>query len=673
MQDPSGIDPKLVEEISALKQRIKELEQSETNRKQAEEALRTSEAKFKEIFETIEDLYYETDSAGIITILSPSLHRLGGWNEEDLIGQPVTRVYVNPNDREQLLLKLSEKGYVHDYEVLLKTKDGEELQASLSARLIIDDNGRPIGVRGLLRNITERKQMEEFLARSEDRYRLLFNNISDAVFVHEFTSDKLPGRFIEVNDVACKYLGYTRDELLQMSPIDIDAPEGYALVPAMMKLLQAHKHATWEGVHVSKDGQKILVEINNHLFDLEGKPTILSTVRDITERKHAEKEKALLESRLIQSQKMEAIGTLAGGVAHDFNNILTALMGYASLLQAKMEESDPKRTYVTQILTLSERAAEVTKSLLTFGRKQRVSCKPFKINDTIRETVNLLTRLLNEDIIVKVALSTKNPTIMADRTQIHQVLINLATNARDAMPEGGTFSIRTQVVSLSDKFRKTHGYGGSGTYVLITAADTGTGMDEATKARIFEPFFTTKEVGKGTGLGLASVYGIVMEQKGHIAVDSEPGHGTTFRIHFPVVQDTQDGMSLQNGEIRGGNDTILIVEDNPDVRGLVTEVLQERGYTTLEAADGEGAVRVFMENNDKIDLVIIDVVLPKKNGREVYEEIIKTNPNIKTLFTSGHTDDIILEKGIEDGSFEFIAKPLLPDDLLSKVRQVLDK
>ncbi len=673
MQDPSGIDPKLVEEISALKQRIKELEQSETNRKQAEEALRTSEAKFKEIFETIEDLYYETDSAGIITILSPSLHRLGGWNEEDLIGQPVTRVYVNPNDREQLLLKLSEKGYVHDYEVLLKTKDGEELQASLSARLIIDDNGRPIGVRGLLRNITERKQMEEFLARSEDRYRLLFNNISDAVFVHEFTSDKLPGRFIEVNDVACKYLGYTRDELLQMSPIDIDAPEGYALVPAMMKLLQAHKHATWEGVHVSKDGQKILVEINNHLFDLEGKPTILSTVRDITERKHAEKEKALLESRLIQSQKMEAIGTLAGGVAHDFNNILTALMGYASLLQAKMEESDPKRTYVKQILTLSERAAEVTKSLLTFGRKQRVSCKPFKINDTIRETVNLLTRLLNEDIIVKVALSTKNPTIMADRTQIHQVLINLATNARDAMPEGGTFSIRTQVVSLSDKFRKTHGYGGSGTYVLITAADTGIGMDEATKARIFEPFFTTKEVGKGTGLGLASVYGIVMEQKGHIAVDSEPGHGTTFRIHFPVVQDTQDGMSLQNGEIRGGNDTILIVEDNPDVRGLVTEVLQERGYTTLEAADGEGAVRVFMENNDKIDLVIIDVVLPKKNGREVYEEIIKTNPNIKTLFTSGHTDDIILEKGIEDGSFEFIAKPLLPDDLLFKVRQVLDK
>ena len=673
MQDPSGIDPKLVEEISVLKQRIKELEQSETNRKQAEEALRTSEAKFKEIFETIEDLYYETDSAGIITILSPSLHRLGGWNEEDLIGQPVTRVYVNPNDREQLLLKLSEKGYVHDYEVLLKTKDGEELQASLSARLIIDDNGRPIGVRGLLRNITERKQMEEFLARSEDRYRLLFNNISDAVFVHEFTSDKLPGRFIEVNDVACKYLGYTRDELLQMSPIDIDAPEGYALVPAMMKLLQAHKHATWEGVHVSKDGQKILVEINNHLFDLEGKPTILSTVRDITERKHAEKEKALLESRLIQSQKMEAIGTLAGGVAHDFNNILTALMGYASLLQAKMEESDPKRTYVKQILTLSERAAEVTKSLLTFGRKQRVSCKPFKINDTIRETVNLLTRLLNEDIIVKVALSTKNPTIMADRTQIHQVLINLATNARDAMPEGGTFSIRTHVVSLSDKFRKTHGYGGSGTYVLITAADTGIGMDEATKARIFEPFFTTKEVGKGTGLGLASVYGIVMEQKGHIAVDSEPGHGTTFRIHFPVVQDTQDGMSLQNGEIRGGNDTILIVEDNPDVRGLVTEVLQERGYTTLEAADGEDAVRVFMENNDKIDLVIIDVVLPKKNGREVYEEIIKTNPNIKTLFTSGHTDDIILEKGIEDGSFEFIAKPLLPDDLLFKVRQVLDK
>jgi two-component system cell cycle sensor histidine kinase/response regulator CckA len=226
---------------------------------------------------------------------------------------------------------------------------------------------------------------------------------------------------------------------------------------------------------------------------------------------------------------------------------------------------------------------------------------------------------------------------------------------------------------LSDKFRKTHGYGEPGTYALIMATDTGTGMDEMTKARIFEPFFTTKELGKGTGLGLASVYGIVMEQNGYITVDSEPGHGTTFRMYFPLVKHLEDSLSLQGQEIKGGSDTILIVEDNPDVRGLVTEILQEHGYTTLEAADGEDAIRIFMENNDKIGLVIIDVVLPKKNGREVYEEIIKANPNVKTLFTSGHTDDIILEKGIEDGSFEFIAKPLLPDDLLLKVRQVLDR
>jgi two-component system cell cycle sensor histidine kinase/response regulator CckA len=673
MTDPSRTDSKLAEEVSVLKQRIKELEQSETNHKHVESALRTNEAKFKEIFETIEDLYYETDSSGIVKVLSPSLHRLTDWNEEDLIGQPVTKVYVDPRDRERLLLKLSEKGYVRDYEVLLKKKGGGELQTSLSARLISDDNGKPIGIRGLLRDITERKQMEESLAKSEDRYRLLFNNISDAVFVHEFTADGLPGRFIEVNDVACKYLGYTRDELLQMSPIDIDAPEGYALVPAMMRILQADKHATWEGIHVNKDRQKILVEINNHLFDLEGKPTILSTVRDITERKHAEKEKTLLESRLLHSQKMEAIGTLAGGVAHDFNNILTALMGYASLLQAKMEESDPRKTYVRQILTLSDRAAEVTKSLLTFGRKQQTVSNPLKVNDTIRETVNLLARLLNEDILVKVALSTKNPTIMADATQIHQLLINLATNARDAMPEGGTFSIKTHIVSLSNKFRKTHGYGEPGTYVLIIAADTGIGMDETTKARIFEPFFTTKELGKGTGLGLASVYGIVMEQNGYIIVDSEPGHGTTFRIYFPFVENVEDRGLIQSREIKGGTETILIVEDNPGVRELVVQILQEKGYTTLEAADGEDAIRIFMENNDKIDLVIIDVVLPKKNGREVYEEVIKANPNIKTLFTSGHADDIILEKGIEDGSFEFIAKPLLPNDLLLKVRQVIDK
>jgi CheY-like chemotaxis protein len=262
---------------------------------------------------------------------------------------------------------------------------------------------------------------------------------------------------------------------------------------------------------------------------------------------------------------------------------------------------------------------------------------------------------------------------MGDATQIDQILINLAVNAHDAMPAGGTLSIETEMVTLDDEFIKIHGYGEPGKYVLLSVSDTGTGMDEATKARIFDPFFTTKEVGKGTGLGLSTVYGIVKQHNGYITVYSEHGHGTTFRIYLPVVDIEKEQKAPPVHNIKKGSETILIAEDDPGIRNFTREILQRYGYTIIDAMDGEEAVSIFMENRNRVDLIILDVVMPKKNGKEVYGEIIKTDPGMKFIFTSGYTGDIILTKGIHDDAFDFISKPLLPNELLKKIRDVLDR
>jgi PAS domain S-box-containing protein len=391
-------------------------------------------------------------------------------------------------------------------------------------------------------------------------------------------------------------------------------------------------------------------------------------------RKRAEEEKAALESQLVQAQKMEAIGQLAGGVAHDFNNILTVITGFGTLIKMAVDKHEPaKEEYIDQILSAAEKAVNLTQSLLAFGRKQTINLVPHSLNDTVADTGKLLDRLLTEDIELKIILSKEDLIIMADVTQIDQILINLAANARDAMPNGGFLSIRTEVAELDDEFIKAHGYGVQGEYALISVLDTGIGMDKATKEHIFEPFFTTKEMGKGTGLGLATVYGIVKQHNGYISVNSEPGHGTTFFVYLPLVNSGRTDETLPSEKIKGGSETVLVVEDNELVRKLTTEILRAHGYTTFVAVDGEDAVKVFMENQEKVDLILLDVVMPKKNGKEVYEEIKRIHPDIRVIFTSGYTGDIILDKGIKGDTVDLISKPMSPNGLLKKVREVLDR
>jgi signal transduction histidine kinase/ActR/RegA family two-component response regulator len=424
-------------------------------------------------------------------------------------------------------------------------------------------------------------------------------------------------------------------------------------------------------LHIHQDREKnpIYVETKSYpLKDASGYTiSAIEIINNTTEKKK-------LEDQLRHSQKMEAVGQLAGGVAHDFNNILTAIIGYGSLMKMKMDYDDPSRNYLLQILDSAKRAANLTQGLLAFSRKQAISPKSVRVNKIIENVEKLLRRLIGEDVEMKVSLAEADLTVLADSGQLEQVLVNLATNARDAMPEGGCLTIRTEAGVLDHEFIKMHGYGKPGSYALISVADTGTGMDGKTRERIFEPFFTTKEVGKGTGLGLSIVYGIVKQHNGYITCYSEPGKGTAFKIYLPVidrkVSPTEDSVSLPSS---GGTETILLAEDDAVVRALMKEVLEQSGYTVIEAADGEDAIGVFARNRDKVRLLILDVIMPKKNGKEVYEEIRKERPDVSVIFSSGYTADILQKKRVFDGEFKLISKPVSPTDLLRQVRETLDR
>jgi signal transduction histidine kinase len=349
----------------------------------------------------------------------------------------------------------------------------------------------------------------------------------------------------------------------------------------------------------------------------------ISVVEDISRRKQVEEEKKKVEAQLRHMQKMEAVGQLAGGIAHDFNNMLTAIIGNATLLQMKISEDVQLRHYTDEIVASSERAANLTRGLLAFSRKQMMDVKPVALNNIIKGVEKLISRLIGEDIELKVLSAKKDIIVRADAGQIEQVIMNLATNARDAMPGGGGLTIITEVINLDNEFVKAHGYGKPGVYALISVSDTGMGMEEDVKQKIFEPFFTTKELGKGTGLGLSIVYGIIKQHEGYINVYSEPNKGTTFRIYLPIIEIGIGAAELTKKVIgpERGTETVLLAEDEANVRRFVKTVLEEFGYTVIEAVDGEDAINKFQQNKEKIHLIILDVIMPRKSGREAYENI----------------------------------------------------
>ena len=525
---------------------------------------------------------------------------------------------------------------------------------------------------GIIRLREEKNRAEEYLRDNEEKYRTLVENLNVGVYRSTGSSH---GQFIQANTAMVKIFGYDSAEEF----IKIPASDLYQDPDDRKKYIEKiHEKGFVKEEELKlkkKDGTPIWASLTaSAQYDEKGDiKWINGVVDDITERKKAEEERAKLEQQLLQAQKMEAIGQFAGGIAHDFNNLLTAIIGYGHLLRNESSQDDRMNAYIAQILSAAERAAILTNDLLTFSRKQIINPQPVNLNTIIKNMESLLLRVIGEDIELSTVLTDTALTIMADSTQIDQILMNLATNAQDAMPKGGSLIISTDRVEINDEYIKAYGYGKPGSYALLSVEDTGTGMDKKTRERIFEPFFTTKEVGKGTGLGLSMLYGIVKQHNGYINVYSEPGRGTTFKILLPLVQSRVEDLRPKGlTKVKGGSETILIGEDDTRVRNLLKEVLSTAGYHIVEAVDGDNAVEVFHKNKDNIHLLILDIIMPKKNGKEVFAEIKKVKSDIKVIFVSGYSADVIHKKGILEIGLDFISKPVSPDELLIKVRDVLD-
>ena len=544
-------------------------------------------------------------------------------------------------------------------------QDGRVTWVSTTKVPLRDSNGRIIGTFGTSRDITEHKRDEEALRLS----RFSLDNAADAIFW--LRPDAL---FTYVNDSACRLLGYTRQELLGMTVHDVNPDHPRDVWPSYWSELKQRKSLTFEANLRTKDARLVTVELTASHLEFEGREFNCSFARDITERKRAEQERLAMAEQLRQSQKMEAIGQLAGGIAHDFNNLVSVINGYGDFLIHELAEGDPRRSDVEQILEAGEHAASLTSQLLAFSRKQVVQPKVLDLNGLLSDASTVYRRLIGEDIQLVSRPARDLGRIEADPGQIHQVLMNLVLNARDAMPQGGKLTIETCNAEVDEIYAHSHPAVTPGSYVMLAVGDTGIGMDENTKSRLFEPFFTTKEAGKGTGLGLSTVYGIVKQSQGFIWVNSEPGGGTAFKIYFPRVQDEAGNIARtlkMEPELRG-TETILVVEDAALLRATIVRALQKRGYTVLEASNGQDALDKAGSFPGQIHMLLTDVVMPEMSGRSVASRLEPARPGMKTLYISGYTSQVIVQHGVLETNTAFLAKPFTNVVLARKVREVLD-
>lgn len=638
-----------------------------SRRKRIEGAPALSEQMYKDLFDTAGDVIFVFDRDGEIISLNNAFERITGWPTSEWLGKKFTAI-VHPDDLPHTLkffkIALQGKSPVV-FELRILSKSGGYLITECAATPQIED-GKVTGVAGIGRDVTERRKAEEMLLESESKLRAITDSANDAFIL---INDE--GRVTYWNMAAEKMLGYSSGEISGKG-IDLIIPHRYK--EAHAKGFNSFRETgqgrivgkTFETSAIHKDGTEFPIDLSIASVRLVDRWHAVGIIRDISERKH-------LEAKLLHIQKLEAIGTLAGGVAHDFNNLLNAILGFGKLIQDRMNDDDPNASYLKEIIRAGERATLVTRGLLAFSRKQAIDTKPVNINDIVSGVGTMLSRVIGEDIELRTKLLDESLTVMADYGQIEQVLMNLATNARDAMPDGGVLGIETKVAGLDHEYIKAHGYGNPGLYALISVADTGTGIDERIKERIFEPFFTTKEVGKGTGLGLSIIYGIIKQHNGYINCRSELGRGTTFEIYLPMIR--LEAFEHETGKLplpKGGTETILVAEDDEPLRRLEKDVFEKFGYCVIEAVDGEDAIKKFAENKENVRLVILDVIMPNKTGKEAYEAIKKLSPGIKTIFVSGYPDDLIKRKGILEEDTTLIIKPVLPNELLRKVREVLD-
>jgi PAS domain S-box-containing protein len=514
-------------------------------------------------------------------------------------------------------------------------------------------------------DVTERLEAERLLRESEARYRELFENATDLIA----TAD-LDGKLTAVNEAFVRAVGYTREELLEMRVDDLVADEDRDLLvnARARKLAGAEDASVYEHELVARDGSRIQVEVASRLLYEDGHPVGTEAIcRDITERKS-------LEEQLRQAQRLEAIGQLAGGIAHDFNNLLTVISGYAeTLLEGRDRESEQE---LDQIARAAERAAILTRQLLAFSRRQVLQPRVVQMNDVVADVAPMLTRLIGEDVQLVTSLAPDLGRVLADPGQLEQVILNLAVNARDAMPHGGTLTMQTANVELDEEYAAHHSEASPGPHVMLSVGDTGHGMDAETLSHLFEPFFTTKPVGTGTGLGLATVYGIVKQSGGSIWIYSEPDKGTTFKIYFPreeAALSEEDASRRPAVPAAEGTETILIAEDEPSLRALSARILEKYGYEVITAESATDALRIVGRNGRRFDLLLTDLIMPELNGAALAERVQQLVPGIRVLFMSGYADDVVTKNGVLQPGAPFLEKPFTANELAAKVRELLDQ
>jgi PAS domain S-box-containing protein len=649
-----------------------------TERQQAEQAYRDAMARFESLFSHSPDMIlvydpHDAERPGRIVDCNPAACTMNGYAREEFL--ELTIVDLDPSwlahehlqdDMLALLGRLREEGIVRGASTHLR-RDGSEYEIEY-AICPVTVGGREL-ILGIDRDVTERRLAEQQRLEATARFETLFRNSPDMVVLYDPRDPETPGRIVDCNPATCLYNGYSREELVgrPISLLDSGwAPEtraGERMLEFLDQILQEGP-ARGASTHRRKDGSVYEIEYAACPVSLGGRDLILGIDRDITEHKR-------LEEELRQSQKMEAVGRLAGGVAHDFNNLLTAILGYADLLESSLPEGSAPARSAGEIRKAGERAADLTHQLLAFSRRQLLEPRVLDLNGIVADMDRMLQRLIGEDIELETILRPDLDSVLVDPGQISQVLLNLAINARDAMPMGGKLTIETANVVLGEEYTLRHPDSTTGPHVMVAVSDSGSGIPEEVLPHIFEPFYTTKERGKGTGLGLSTVYGIVRQSGGTVWVYSEVGRGTTFKVYLPSANRSDSASSSEPAlEARGGCETVLVVEDEEVVRALVRHVLEAQGYRVLIASTPSEALELAAEGDPH--LVLTDVVMPEMNGRELATHLVGADPRLKVLYMSGYTENAIVHHGVLEEGVSFLQKPFRPETLAAKVRAVLD-
>lgn len=616
--------------------------------------------------ETAEERYrllYERSLAGVLRttldgrILDCNLAcaRIFGYATcEEFIASPITDRYFHPEDRNTFLAILQRVKSLTSYEQCLRRKDGSKVWLLGSANLVGGKRGAAAVNEETFVDITERRN-------AEDTFRKAFNANPEPI-----TIATLPeGRFIDVNDSFLRVSGYSREEVIGRTSRELNFWGNLEDRARFVETLKTQGSVRdLEITFRTKSGEIRAAVDSAELIDVAGQECAIAIFRDITERKS-------LEKQLRQTQKMEAVGQLSGGIAHDFNNLLGVIIGYSEILEQRLPPGDPLLKECLQIKKAGQSAASLTRQLLAFSRQQVLDPRVLDLNSIVLNVQKMLRRLIGEHIELETNLDPALGCVKADQSQIEQVILNLAVNARDAMPQGGKLLIETAKVNLDEDYARRHPPQLPGAYVLLTVADTGIGMDAETQARIFEPFFTTKEIGKGTGLGLSTVYGVVRQSGGHIWVYSELGLGTTFKIYLPCAEQPAHVQqpSAAPAESLRGSETILLVEDEEALRGLTRSLLEDSGYTVLEAELPDAAMEIALRHSGKIHILLTDMVMPGMTGKDLAAKLGPMRPEMKVVYMSGYTS--FSHAGLADSEIALLAKPFTREKLLRKLRETL--